>query len=193
MLSLKREAARQDMTTKDDLPKNPNYLQRQLELSRFERALEVVDSMVESHAFLNTGELARINQILTGTKSDPWRVEAAICQLPSGRDANFQVLADPINKAKEILRAGKDRADAGDVVDAAADVYAQFVLTHVFQDGNRRTAVIAAYYLLKVHGHDVSALGLHELGLGDLRIENQMEALRQTLRSLIRMKVRSIR
>mgnify|MGYP000851169919 CR=1 FL=1 len=170
-----------------------NNLKRQLELSRFERALEVVNSMVESGVFLNTAELGRLNQILTGTQNDPWRVEPAICKLPSGREATFAILADPIKKAREILRAAKDRADGGEAIEAAADVYAQFVLTHVFKDGNRRTAVVAAYFLLKAHGHSVSAVGLHELGLGDLRIDRQMEALRETLRNLVRMKVRSIR
>lgn len=170
-----------------------NNLKKQLELSRFERALEVADSMVESSVFLNTAELARLNQVITGVQTDPWRAGVAICKLPSGRDATFQVLADPINKAKEILRGAKNRADAGEVVDAACDVYAQFVLTHVFADGNRRTAVVAAYFLLKAHGYSVSAVGLHELGLGDLRIESQMEALRETLRGLVRVKIRPLR
>jgi prophage maintenance system killer protein len=169
-------------------PRSPNFLQRQLERARFERALEVAESMVEKGAFLNTAELARINNILCGASGEPWREDAAVCQLPSGRDLDLQLLADPVTRAKEILRAAKDRAAAGEVIDAAADVYAQLVLTHVFKDGNRRTAVVAASYLLRLYGREISAMGLHELGLGDLRVEGQMDALREMLRSAVRVK-----
>lgn len=180
------------MPQRDDhsAPRNPNFLQRQLERARFERALEVADSMVETGAFLNTAELARINNVLRGDTSEPWREGAAVCLLPSGREESLQLLADPVNKAKEILRNAKDRAAAGEVVEAAADLYAQLVLTHVFKDANRRTAVVAAAYLLRLHGVEISAMGLHELGLGDLRAAGQLEALRDTLRNVVKMGVR---
>ncbi|MEW6055853.1 MAG: Fic family protein [Bdellovibrionota bacterium] len=170
-------------------PSRPNFLHRQLELTRFERALEVAESMVESGAFLNSGELARINNILTGESSEPWRDGLAVCTLPSGRQESFQLLADPVEKTREILRRAKDRAVAGEVVEAAADLYAQLVLTHVFKDANRRTAVVAVAYLLKLHSVEISALGLHELGLGDLRAEGQLEALRETLKNVVKMSV----
>lgn len=170
-------------------PKNPSFLQKQLERTRFERALEVAQSMVETGAFLNTAELARINNVLLGETAEPWRDGAATCRLPSGREERFQVMADPVNKAKEILRNAKDRATS-EVVEAAADLYAQLVLTHVFKDANRRTAVVAAAYLLKLHGVEVSAMGLHELGLGDLRAEGQMDALREMIRNIVKMSAR---
>lgn len=183
------------MPNRDDhsAPRNPNFLQRQLERARFERALEVAESMVEKGAFLNTAELARINNVLRGQNDEPWREGAAVCKLPSGREEALQLLADPITHCKEILRNAKDRAAAGQVVEAAADVYAQLVLTHVFKDANRRSAVVAAAYLLKLNGYDVSAMGLHELGLGDLRAEGQLEALRETLRNVVRMSSKSSR
>lgn len=168
-------------------PRNPNFLQRQLERARFERALEVAESMAESGAFLNTAELGRINNILRGAKDEPWREGPAICVLPSGRQETFQLLADPVNRAKEILRNAKDRAAAGEVIEAAADVYAQLVLNHVFKDANRRTGAVAAAYLLNLYGHEISAMGLHELGLGDLRAEGQLEALRETLRMAVKL------
>src|SRR4051794_28365996 len=168
-------------------PRNPNFLQRQLERSRFERALEVAESMVEKGAFLNTAELHRINNILRGEKDEPWREGAAVCNLPSGRQESLQILADPVTKAKEILHNARDRADSGAVIEAAADLYAQLVLTHVFKDANRRTAVVAAAYLLRNHKVEISAMGLHELGLGDLRAEGQLEALRETLRNVVKM------
>jgi prophage maintenance system killer protein len=166
-------------------PRNPNFLMKQLERARFVRALEVAESMVESHAFLNTAELARINNVLRGETGEPWREGAAVSRFSSPEE--FKVLADPVNLAKEILTHAKNRAAAGEVIEAAADVYAQLVLSHVFKDANRRTAVVAAAYLLKAHGHEISAFGLHELGLGNLRSEGQMEALRDTLRNVVKM------
>lgn len=168
-------------------PRSPNFLQRQLERARFERALEVAESMVDKGAFLNTAELARINNILLGATGEPWRESAAVCVLPSGREEKLQILADPMTKARELLRTAKDRAAAGEVVEAAADLYAQMVLTHLFKDANRRTAVVAASYLLKLCGVEVSAMGLHELGLGDLRAEGQMDALRETMRNAVKL------
>lgn len=177
------------MPVNDDhsAPRSPSFLQRQLERARFERALEVAESMVSTGAFLNTAELGRINNILMGLTGEPWREGAAVCQLPSGRVETLQILADPMTRAKEILRNAKDRAASGQVVEAAADVYAQLVLTHVFKDANRRTAVIAAAYLLKLHGFDVSAMGLHELGLGDLRAKDQLDVLRDVLRNAVKL------
>lgn len=177
------------MPNRDDHspPRNPNFLQQQLERARFERALEVAESMVEKGAFLNSAELARINNILLGTTGEPWREGPSVCVLPSGREEKLQILADPITKARELLRIAKDRAAAGEVVEAAADLYAQLVLTHVFKDANRRTAVVAAAYLLELYGIQVSAMGLHELGLGDLRAEGQMDALREMIRNAVKM------
>lgn len=143
--------------------------------------------MVEKGAFLNTAELARINNILRGETSEPWRDDATVLKLRSGREENFQVLADPVNRAKEILTNAKSRAAAGDVVAAAADLYSQLVLAHVFKDANRRAAVVAAAYLLKLYGLEVSAMGLHELGLGDLREEGQMQALRDMMSNAIKL------
>jgi prophage maintenance system killer protein len=183
------------MPTRDDhsAPSNPNFLKRQLERARFERALEVADSLVEKHAFLNSAELARINNILRGEKDEPWRDGAAECTLPSGREEKLHILADPVNKAREILHNARDRAAAGEYVEAAADLYAQLVLTHVFKDANRRTAVVAAAFLLKCNGIEISAMGLHELGLGDLRAEGQMETLREMLRNAVKMSARATR
>lgn len=172
-------------------PKNPNFLKKQLERARFERALEIAQSMVESGAFLNSAELGRINNVIRGEKGEPWRDGATICALPSGRKQTFQILADPVTKAREILRIAKDRAAAGEIIGAAADLYADLVLTHVFKDGNRRTAVVASAYLLKLYGYEVSASGLHDLGLGDLRATGGREALRELVRNAV--KITSIR
>ena len=179
------------MTNQDDQspPRNPNFLKLQLERARFERALEIAEGLVEGGKFLNSAELARINKVITGTtgETEPWREGAAACVLPSGRQERLQILSDPVRKARELLHEAQERAQSGDVTDAAAELYAQLVLSHIFKDANRRTAVVAAAYLLRLHGVYVSAMGLHELGLGDLRAEGQMEALRETLRNAVKM------
>lgn len=177
------------MSEHDDLkpPKNPNFLKKQLERTRFERALEIIENMVDRHAFLNSAELGRINNVLRGELTEPWREGAAVCALPTGKQHSFQLMSDPVSKCREILTKAKDRAASGEVIDGATDLYADLVLTHVFKDANRRTAAIAAAYLLKNYGFEVSPMGLHDLGLGDLRAEGQREALRDLLKSIVKV------
>ena len=169
-------------------PKSANFLQKQLERSRLERALEVVDSLITKGAFLNTAELARINSIVLGSNvEDPWREGATICTLRSGKQRPLQLIEDPVRRAKEILNFAKEKAIHGDAIDAAADLYADLVLNHVFKDANRRTAVVAAYMLLKQSNIGISAIGLHELGLGDLDSKGVRENLKLMLKSVVNL------
>ena len=154
---------------------------------RFERALEIIESLVDKHAFLNSAELGRINNVLRGETNEPWREGSAVCALPTGNKQSFQLLADPVSKCREILTKAKDKAATGDVIDGATDLYADLVLTHVFKDANRRTAAIAAAYLLEQYGYEVSPVGLHDLGLGDLRASGQREALCELLKSIVKI------
>jgi hypothetical protein len=175
----------------ENLLKNPNFLKKQLEFARFNRAIETAYSMVDSGAFLNIAELTRINGILTGSKEDPWREDAAVCKLGSGREVRFQILADPLKKTKEILTNAKEKAASGDVIGASVDLYVELVMTHVFKDANRRTAVVACAYLLKLHGKDISAFALHELGLGDLRMEGQIQVLKEIVSNIVKLNVKN--
>ncbi|MGE4232268.1 MAG: Fic family protein [Bacteriovoracia bacterium] len=175
-----------------------NDLEKQLAKSRFERAIEIVEGLIEKGAFLNCSELARLNQILTGKKNvEPWRDEPTECVLPSGVKLRFHVLADPIKHTKQILNQAKEKAASAEnldeVVDAAAELYAQIVLTHPFKDANRRIAVVAADYLLKLYNITISAVGLHELGLGDLREEGQIELLKNTMKKAVKLGVKPIK
>jgi prophage maintenance system killer protein len=162
-------------------------LARQLEVARFERATEVAESLAEHRALLTTTELARINQILTGSNEDPWRQEPVTLVLPSGKTETFSLVADPKQNAREKLHHATELADqggSGGVIDAAVDVYVGLVLAHVFKDANRRTAVLAAHYFLRRHGSPISGLALHEIGLGDLREEGQIQNLRETIQQM---------
>ncbi|HUP58301.1 MAG TPA: Fic family protein [Bdellovibrionota bacterium] len=162
----------------------PESLSRQLEVARFERAMEVTESMADHRALLTTTELARLNNILTGHTDDPWRQEPVTLTLPSGRTETLALIADPKQNARENLHKATELAEGGQVIDAAVDVYAGLVMAHVFKDANRRTAVLAAHYFLRRYGAPVSGLALHEIGLGDLREEGQIQSLRETIQQM---------
>ncbi|MDR3608236.1 MAG: Fic family protein [Oligoflexia bacterium] len=159
-------------------------LRRQLEIARFDRAMEVAESLAACRALLTTTELARINTILTGKddqSTDPWRQDPVTITLPSGRVETLKVIADSKITAREKLHRATELAESGAPIEAAVDIYAGLVLSHVFVDANRRTAALAAHYFLNRYGVPVSGLALHEIGLGDLREEGQIESLRETI------------
>ncbi|MFL5812092.1 MAG: Fic family protein [Bdellovibrionia bacterium] len=162
-----------------------NSLRRQLEMTRFDRAMEVAESLADHRALLTTAELARMNNILTGKPQDsseePWREKPVTVTLPSGRTETLALIADPKITAREKLHHATELGENGAVIDAAVDIYAALVLSHVFEDANRRTAALAAHYFLRRYGAPISGLALHELGLGDLREEGQIESLRETV------------
>ncbi len=177
----------------------PESLKRQLEITRFERALEVSESMAEHRVLLTTMELARLNNILTGVKEaamqdhDPWRKAPVTLTLPSGKTETFALIADPKITARDKLHKATELAESGAVIDAAVDIYTGLVLSHVFEDANRRTAVLAAHYFLRRYGMDISGLALHELGLGDLREEGQIQSLKDTIHQMAKFSERKPR
>jgi prophage maintenance system killer protein len=166
-----------------------NDLKRQLEIARFERALEVTESIARTRALLTTTELARINTILVGkdnaTDHDPWRQGTVTITLPSGKTETLALIADPKVTAREKLHRATELSEQGAMIDAAVDIYVGLVLGHVFADANRRTAVCAAHYFLRRYDVPLSGLALHEIGLGDLREEGQIVALRETINQMI--------
>jgi prophage maintenance system killer protein len=160
-----------------------NSLRRQLEMTRFDRAMEVAESLADHRALLTTAELARMNNILIGKtpENEPWREKPVTITLPSGRTETLALIADPKVTAREKLHHATELAENGAAIDAAVDIYAALVLSHVFEDANRRTAALAAHYFLRRYGAPISGLALHEIGLGDLREEGQIESLRETV------------
>ena len=165
-------------------PVKPDSLQRQLKMTRFERALEVSGSLAEHRALLTTAELARLNHILTGKTTDPWRHESTTITLPSGKVESLTLMVDPIMTARDKLHHATEKAEAGVPIDAAVDIYASLVMAHVFLDANRRTAVLASHYFLNRYGIPISGIALYELGLGDLREPGQIEELREMIRQM---------
>jgi prophage maintenance system killer protein len=163
-----------------------DLLHRRLELARFDRAIEVSESLADHRALLTTAELERLNKIVTGEKNDPWRQEATVVQLPSGKTENFSLILDAKMTAREKLHQATELAESGNTIDAAVNLYVDLVLAHVFKDGNRRTGVLASHYLLKRYGSALSGIAIHELGLGDLRQEGQIELLRETIHQMLK-------
>ena len=169
------------------MDQKPVSLFKQLELSRFERALDAINTLAFNRSLLTTMELERVNGILTGKNGDPWRTEPVDLVLPSGKTQTYHLLQDPKLTARDHLHRATELAEEkGLVVDAAIDVYAGLVLAHVFNDANRRTAVLAAHYFLTRYGVPLSGLALHEIGLGDLREPGQIESLKETIHQMVK-------
>lgn len=156
-----------------------NLLKRQLEITRFERAIEATEGLADHRALLTTSELARLNRILTGKADDPWRQDTVTLTLPSGKIETLALIADPQNTAREKLHRATERAEGGLVLDAAIDLYLELILAHVFKDANRRTAALGSHYILRRYGSPITGIMLHELGVGDLRQPGQTEAFRE--------------
>lgn len=163
-------------------------LKRQLEIARLERALEIAEGMALRKVNLTTTELARLNNILTGSEqnSDPWRIEAVTIQLPSGKKETLSLIQEPSLNIRDILHKCTDLSETGSLIDAVVLIYSKIVLSHFFKDANRRTAVVACHYFLSRYEAPISGLALHELGLGDLRQPEQLELLKNTIQHLTR-------
>ncbi len=161
-------------------------LKRQLELARFDRALEVAESLAQHRALLTTVELARMNHIITGKTIEPWRQESVTLTLPSGRKETLALIVEPTLIAREKLHRATELAAQGAPVDAAVDIYVDLVLAHVFIDANRRTAALASHYFLKRYDVSISGVALHEIGLGDLREEGLIEQFRRTVHQMVK-------
>lgn len=161
---------------------------KQLEITRFDRALAATETLAQNRSLLTTMELERINGILNGKKVDQiemakgiWRETPVTISLPSGKTETLSILRDPKLTAREHLHDATELAENGHGIDAAVSIYVKLVLSHVFADANRRTAVLAAHYFLTRYGAPISGLALHEIGLGDLREPGQIEALKETI------------
>ncbi|HEX4924142.1 MAG TPA: Fic family protein [Bdellovibrionales bacterium] len=153
-------------------------LKKQLELVRFEKTIEYIHTTARSHKkHLNVPELAQLNNMLTHTNDDPWRVESVSLRLPSGRIEKMSMISNPLFEARDIIFRARDEAEQGNLAEAASYLYSQLVLKHFFKDANRRTAVAAVYWLLLERDVEIPAMGLLQLGLGDLRMEKQLDTL----------------
>lgn len=161
----------------------PNALTRQLEEQRFLHGVAYVEQEAGGLKKLSTSELLRINQFVTGETEDTWRFEKATVRIPSGRTHHFNVLNNPIIHARDVIGDAQRMAGNGDFIEAALFLYSQFVLSHLFRDGNRRTAVLATLWLLRSFDRQIDAQKLADYAIGDLRETADMAKLREFLKA----------
>ncbi len=162
-------------------------LTKQLEQTRFDRALEVTDSLVKHQALLTTAELARLNQILIGKNTDPWRYQSTTVQLASGRKLTLALIVDPIRTMREKLHGATEKAENGAVLDAAIDIYLALMGMRVFLSANRNSAVLASHYFLKRYGLLMTGRDIDQLvGTADLQQEEEIQNFRQSVYQMAR-------
>lgn len=162
-------------------------LQRQLEKQKFLNTIDHIRQAAKGPKALTTSELARINRLIAGLsdEADPWRVDPVKVQF-GGREAHFNLMSNPVSRAREIFSDASQIAGNNDPLEAAFHVYSQLVLSHVFKQANRRTAVAAALWILSHADLECDAEELLNLPLGDLRQEAAKTALRNGLAQVIK-------
>jgi hypothetical protein len=165
-----------------------NPLQKQLEEQRFLNGLSYVRQAAGGLKKLNSSELAHLNKLLTEQKQDPskepWRFQATTVQIPGGA-IEMQVHSNPINQAREITGNALLMAGNLKLKEAACYLYSELVLEHLFEDGNRRTAVLATVWLLGNSGVEVDGQKLLKIPIGNLRDPLQLEQFHLKISQLI--------
>jgi hypothetical protein len=163
-----------------------NGLQQQLQAQRFLHGIDYVQASAGGLKVLNSGELAHLNCILTGSTGDPWRLESAVISIPTGQTHEFNVLHNPVSLARDILSEVQGVVGSGDLLKAAHTLYTQLVLRHLFRDANRRTAALGTLWLVLSEGGSLDATELDRLPVGDLRNPQNVQQLHSSLNALIR-------
>lgn len=162
--------------------KNP--LQKVRENQRFVNGLSYVYRAAGGIKKINSGELMHLNQILTET-DEPWRFEPAEIEIPGGKKQLFNLVSNPVAKARELIGNALQTAGNGEVEKAAVELYRELVLAHLFRDANRRTAVLATVWILENHGIKVDAESLANIPVGDLRTESERRIFENRVSELI--------
>ncbi|MBL7672413.1 MAG: Fic family protein [Bdellovibrionaceae bacterium] len=169
---------------------NKNPLQEQLDEKKLNHAIAYVNSEALGIKKINSNELAHLNQLLNSqANSQPaeaWRFEATQVNLPSGHTQHFNVVSNPIQRARDILGHALQKAGNGEAIEGATDIYIQLVLEHLFIDANRRTAALAALWILRSQGMDIDAKRLLKTPIGNLRDPQDVTSLRTLFRTLVK-------
>lgn len=161
-----------------------NPLQKQLEEQRYLHGVAYVEQSAGGLKILSTSEVAHLNQILTGESEDPWRFEPISIRMASGKTHFFNVHTNPILLAREVIGEAMRLAGNQELVEGALHLYSQFVISHLFKDANRRTAILATLWLFESHGKHVNARELADFSVGDLREESDLLSLHKKLKEL---------
>jgi hypothetical protein len=160
-------------------------LQNQMDETRFLQGVSYVRQAAGSIKKISTSELEHLNKILTDGDEDSWRFEEAQVQIPTGKSHHFSLLSNPINKARELLGNAVQMAGNREPEKAALYLYCELILGHLFQDANRRTAVLAALWVLYSEGLQIDAQILLDIPVGDLRVDSERKAFTDKFNELI--------
>jgi prophage maintenance system killer protein len=160
-------------------------LHQQKDQQRFLRAVDYVAKASRGIKKITSNELAQLNQMLTDSSDDPWRFDEVEIQIPSGQRHTFSLVSNPMTKARDLLGMANQRVGNSETVEAAALLYAELVLNHLFRDANRRTAVLAVLWILESGGIQIDAEKLLNIPLGDLRNKTDRDTFVQNFERLI--------
>lgn len=165
------------------MKKNKNPLQEALDHQKFLHAADYAKKESKGLKKLTTSELARTNTFLTGN-DEPWRFEITHVQIPGGQIHKIDVISNPMNRVRDLISSALQLSGNGQGLEGAAFIYSQLVLEHHFKDANRRTAVIAALWVLLISGYDCDAEKLLQIPIGDLRSSKDLADLPQKIKSI---------
>lgn len=163
-----------------------DFLRKQLEDTRFQHTADYVHQNAGGLKKLGAAELLHLNQMLNHTTTDTWRTQPVELHLRSGKTRQFKIVSNSIEEARTIIANAHDLIGQGKLVDAAVYLYSHLVMNHFFNEANRRTAVVATYWLVREAGKDVDARALLNTTLGDLSEEPELQKLRDDLKKNIR-------
>jgi hypothetical protein len=166
------------------IPPQKNPLRRQLDAEKYLHAAVYVQNSAGGLKKLSSNELAYLNQLVGDIQGEPWRFSPTHVSLPNGQIHQFNVISNPLSRGREIIGDAYQIAANEDPVSGACFIYAQLVLEHLFTGANRRTAALAALWLLQANGLAVDAQKLLDVKVGDLRIEADLQEFKQAIRQL---------
>lgn len=162
-----------------------DFLKKQLEESRFQHTLDYVLEHAGGIKKIGVAELLHLNQMLNHTTADTWRTQPVEISLRSGKIRSFKMISNSIEEARTVLANAHDIVGQGKIVDAATYLYSNLVMNHFFKEANRRTAVVATYWLVREAGKDLDARVLVNTPLGDLSEDSELKKLRDTIAKMV--------
>ncbi|MEK7358127.1 MAG: Fic family protein [Bdellovibrionota bacterium] len=167
------------------MPNNKSALWKIREEQLFRRGAENVRHAAGGIKKINSQELVHLNQLMTETSDEPWRFEPVEITIPGGQTHLFNLVSNPINRARDICGQALQIAGNGEPRKAALYLYTELVLAHLFKDANRRTAVLATLWILENDGIRVDENTLLNIPLGDLRDDADRKTFEEKFRALV--------
>ena len=160
-------------------------LKKQLEQTRFLRALEYVQKDARGTKKLISSELLHLNQIINNATESTWRSQATKVKIPGGVEKQFSIINNPMVRARDILTEAHAVLQRDENAQAATHLYTSLIKEHLFSDANRRTAVLAVVWLLLEKNIEINAQELHDIPIGDISDPANLKKIEATISRLI--------